>query len=170
MKNIFYKIIVFPFYIFASLRRKLRLFVLTQSGAIIGEGTYLSPRAYIDRHPPGKIEIGRNCFVARNAMVLCHTSVTNGGPKGVWLKYGGRMEFFNVRIGDNVLIGANSVIQPGVKIGNNVVVGSNCVVNKDIPSGVVVGGVPFKIIMKTKDMLKSKCENFDEEDWNRNFE
>ena len=45
----------------------------------------------------------------------------------------------------------------------------NCVVNKDIPSGVVIGGVPFKILMKTKDLLKAKCENFDEIDWDKNF-
>ena len=49
-------------------------------------------------------------------------------------------------IGNNVWIGMNVVVLPGVTIGDNVIVGSNTVVNKDIPSNVVVAGNPFKII------------------------
>lgn len=139
-------------------------------GVKIGAGTYISPKAYIDIHPPGKITIGKNSFIARNAMILCHTSVTKGGPQGVWARYGGKMEFSDVVVGDNVLIGANSVILPGVTVGDNVVIGSNCVVNKNVPDGQVIGGVPYKIIMKTKDLLKMKCPDFDEEHWNNNFE
>ena len=169
MKKLFIKVLFSPLRLYGFLRKKLRLFILIQKGNSIGEGTYISPKAYIDMHPPGKVKIGKNCFIARNAMLLCHTSVTKGGPEGVWIKYGGKMEFFDVEIGNNVLVGANAIIQPGVKIGNNVVVGSNCVVNKNVPSGVVIGGVPFKIITTTKEMLLKKCKNFDEDDWNKNF-
>jgi acetyltransferase-like isoleucine patch superfamily enzyme len=169
MKKLILKIILSPIHLNSFLRKKIRLFILNQKGASIGEGTYISPKAYIDIHPPGKVTIGNNCFIARNAMILCHTSVTKGGPKGVWAHYGGRMEFSNVVIGKNVLVGANAVILPGVTIGNNVIIGSNCVVHKDILSGLVVGGVPYKVIMKTKDLLKNKCDNFNEADWENNF-
>ena len=169
MKKMILNVLFVPLRQYKSLRKKLRLHVLILHGNSIGKGTFISPKAYIDMHPPGKIKIGENCFIARNAMLLCHTSVTKGGPQGAWSKYGGKMEFFDVEIGNNVLIGANAVVQPGVKIGNNVIVGSNCVVNKDVPSGYVIGGVPYKIIMKTKDLLKAKCENFDEADWDKNF-
>lgn len=49
-------------------------------------------------------------------------------------------------IGDNVWIGGNAVINPGVHIGENVVVASGSVVTKDVPDNVIVGGNPAKII------------------------
>ena len=49
-------------------------------------------------------------------------------------------------IGDNVWIGSKATILSGVKIGNNVVVGANSVVTKSIPDNAVVGGIPAKII------------------------
>ena len=51
-----------------------------------------------------------------------------------------------VTIGDNVWLGGRSVITPGVTIGNNVVVAAGAVVVKDVPDNVVVGGNPAKII------------------------
>ena len=47
----------------------------------------------------------------------------------------------------------NVVVLPGVNIGDNVIIGSNSVVNKDVPSNVVVAGNPFRII-KEKDEYK----------------
>lgn len=52
-------------------------------------------------------------------------------------------------IGDNVWIGMNAVILPGVSIGSNVVIGANTVVNQDIPNNVIVAGNPCRIV-KTK--------------------
>lgn len=49
-------------------------------------------------------------------------------------------------IGDDVWIGANAVILPGVTIGKHCVVAAGAVVNKDVPDNCVVGGVPAKII------------------------
>ena len=57
------------------------------------------------------------------------------------LEYG-----ISVTVGDNVWIGGNSVICPGVHIGNNVVIGAGSVVTKDIPSGVIAAGNPAKVI------------------------
>ena len=51
-----------------------------------------------------------------------------------------------IEIGDNVWIGGNVVVLPGVKIGNNVVIGSGSIVTKDIPSNVVAVGNPCKVI------------------------
>ena len=51
-----------------------------------------------------------------------------------------------VIIGDNVWIGSNSTIVPGVVIGNNSIIGAGSVVTKNIPENVVVAGVPAKII------------------------
>lgn len=51
-----------------------------------------------------------------------------------------------ITIGNDVWIGMNSIILPGVKIGNGVTIAAGSVVNKDIPDYAVVGGVPAKII------------------------
>ena len=51
-----------------------------------------------------------------------------------------------VRIGNDVWIGGNVTILPGVTIGNNVVVAAGAVVTKDVPDNCVVGGVPARVI------------------------
>ena len=51
-----------------------------------------------------------------------------------------------VTIGDDIWIGANAVILPGVTIGNHSVVAAGAVVTKDVPSHTLVAGVPAKII------------------------
>ncbi len=51
-----------------------------------------------------------------------------------------------IKIGNNVWIGANSVILPGVNIGDNSVIGAGSIVTKDIPSNVVAVGNPCKVM------------------------
>ncbi|MNO01171.1 Maltose O-acetyltransferase [compost metagenome] len=51
-----------------------------------------------------------------------------------------------VTIGNNVWVGEQAIINPGVTIGNNVVIASGAVVTKDVPDNVVVGGNPARII------------------------
>lgn len=55
-----------------------------------------------------------------------------------------------ISIGNNVWIGAKSVILPGVTIGNNVVVAAGSIVNKNVEENTLVGGVPAKLIKKIK--------------------
>jgi len=55
-----------------------------------------------------------------------------------------------IEIGDNVFVGANSVILPSVKIGDNVVIGAGSVVAKNIPSNTIVVGNPCKVIKEKK--------------------
>lgn len=51
-----------------------------------------------------------------------------------------------ISVGNNVYFGFDCIILPGVKIGNNVVIGAHSLVSRDIPDDVVVGGVPAKVI------------------------
>ena len=51
-----------------------------------------------------------------------------------------------VEIGNDVWIGGNVTILPGITIGNNVVVAAGAVVTKDVPDNCVVGGVPARIL------------------------
>ena len=58
-------------------------------------------------------------------------------------------------IGNNVWLGMNAVVMPGVKIGDNVVIGSNSVVTKDIPDNSIAAGIPCKVL-KEKEKYTGK--------------
>ena len=60
-----------------------------------------------------------------------------------------------VRIGNDVWIGGNVTILPGVTIGNNVVVAAGAVVTKDVPDNTLVGGVPARKIKEIEDDIPS---------------
>lgn len=61
-------------------------------------------------------------------------------------------------IGNNVYIGNNVIILPGVTIGNNVIIGAGAVVSKSIPDNSVAVGVPARVI-KTTDEYFKKIQN-----------
>lgn len=61
-----------------------------------------------------------------------------------------------VKIGDDVWIGANVTILPGVTIGNNVIVAAGAVVTKDVPDNVLVAGVPAKVIKEIEDDIEDR--------------
>lgn len=62
-----------------------------------------------------------------------------------------------IKIGNNVFLGYGTVVLPGVTIGDNVVVGASSVVSKDVPPNTVVAGVPARII-KSVDQYFSSCQ------------
>jgi galactoside O-acetyltransferase len=68
-----------------------------------------------------------------------------GHPVHPDLRRGGTQFSVPVRIGDDVWIGSNVVILPGVTIGNNSVVGAGSVVTRDIPENVVAVGNPCRV-------------------------
>lgn len=61
----------------------------------------------------------------------------------------------SIIIGNNVWIGDNVCVFPGVKIGDNCIIGANTIVNKDVPENSVVAGNPLKIIRKIKSDVES---------------
>lgn len=62
-----------------------------------------------------------------------------------------------ITVGNNVNIGWNAMIMPGVSIGNNVVIGCGAIVTKDVPNNTVVAGVPAKVI----ETIEEYCEKKD---------
>lgn len=100
------------------------------------------------------IEIGDNVTMAPRVHILCHDASTK--------QFLGYTKIGRVNIGDNVFIGAESVILPGVTIGKNVIVGANSTVTHDIPDNSVAAGSPAKIICTLEEYLskeKKRMEN-----------
>lgn len=91
-----------------------------------------------------KLVVGDKVSISHNVKI--YTSAVN---VETLVKTGRKVnEVGNIVIGNNVLIGANCFICPGVNIGDNVVVGANSVVTRDLESNAVYAGAPAKIIRK----------------------
>ncbi len=89
----------------------------------------------------GNIFVGDKVMFGPNVTIATANHPINPELRAKGLQYNK-----DVHIGENVWIGANSVICPGVSIGSNTVIAAGSVVTKDIPEGVVAGGVPCKVI------------------------
>ena len=109
----------------------------------VGEGTVINGNANF-RFKHGEIEIGRNCLIANNVSIVCHSYIIDG----VKQISPNEMYFKNVTIGNYVWIGGGVVVLPGVVIGDNAIIGALSLVTKDIPSNEVWGGVPAKLLYK----------------------
>ncbi|WMT19761.1 acyltransferase [Parageobacillus toebii] len=100
----------------------------------IGEKTALAFMVMPDIMFPEKIQIGRNCIIGYNTTILAHEYLIDEYRLG------------DVIIGDEVMIGANSTVLPGVVIGDRAVVAAGTVVHKDVPAGAFVAGNPMRIV------------------------
>ena len=110
-----------------------------------------------------KVKIGDNCQLAPNVAIYTAGHPVHPDSRNSLYEYG-----IGVTIGDNVWIGGNTVILPGVHIGSNTVIGAGSVVTKDIPDWVIAAGNPCKVIREiTEDDRKYyyKDREFDEEAW-----
>lgn len=90
-----------------------------------------------------KVTIGNNVFIAPNCGIY-----TAHHPIDVLQRNEGLEYASNVVIGNNVWIGGNVTILPGVKIGDNCTIGAGSVVTKDIPANSVAYGNPCKVAKK----------------------
>lgn len=110
-----------------------------------------------------KVTIGDNCQMAPNVAIYTAGHPVHPDSRNSLYEYG-----VEVTIGDNVWIGGNSVILPGVHIGSNTVIGAGSVVTKDIPDWVVAGGNPCKVIRRITEADRKfyyKDREFDDEAW-----
>lgn len=135
-----------------NFRNSLRVFYYRLRGIRIGKYTYISPKAYIDKSGKNLIEIGENCYITRNCIILCHTQEYQGGTLKLW----GSSEIGKVKVGNNVFVGVDCVILPNVTIGDNVVIGAKSLVNSDIPSNSVAFGTPCKKRKNLDEVIRYK--------------
>ena len=119
---------------------------LIKRGMKVGKNFSRQNNVILDPGHCWLIEIGDNVTLAPRVIILCHDASPQRFIKCT--KVG------KVVIGNNVFIGAGTVILPGVKIGDNVIVGANSTITKDIQNNSVVVGTPAKIISSTDEYLK----------------
>ncbi len=107
----------------------------------IGENFYSNHNLVI--LDANKVEFGDNVFIAPNCGFY-----TAGHPLDYETRNKGLEYAKPIKVGNNVWIGGNVVVLPGVTIGDNVVIGAGSVVTKDIPSNSVAVGNPCRVIKK----------------------
>lgn len=125
-------------------------------GAIIGSDCSIHPTVNMGSEPY-LVSIGNHVRINAGTSINTHDG-------GLWVvryihkEYKDVDTFGKVMIGNNVHIGTNAVIMPGVSIGNNCIVGVGAIVTKNVPDNSVVAGVPAKII-ETLDVYIQKNKN-----------
>lgn len=93
-----------------------------------------------------KVRIGKNAQIAPNVSIYTAGHPIHPDSRNSGYEYG-----IEVTIGDNVWIGGNVCIMPGVTVGDNVVIGAGSVVTKDIPDSVIAVGNPCRVVRAITD-------------------
>ena len=114
----------------------------------MGEHCYLQPWNFGTE--PYLISFGNNVHIASGVTFVNHDITA------LMFQYMDKNTNYQERkgpisIGNNVVVGANSIILYDVNIGNNVIIGAGSLVNKDIPDGTVAAGVPCRVIGRFED-------------------
>ena len=105
----------------------------------------------IDGNWPWLISIGDDVTLASNVRILAHDAST--------AKVGAHTKIGVVEIGNNVFIGADSIVLCNTRIGDNVIVGAGSVVTHDIPSNSVYAGNPARFICSYDAYKRKHQEN-----------
>jgi len=111
---------------------KIRLY--RAIGMRMGSRVSVGLGAVVDIFFPEMVSIGDNSIIGYNTVILGHEFLVKELRTGP------------VKVGKNVMIGANVTILPGVEIGDGAVVSACSLVNADVPAGALVGGVPARLL------------------------
>lgn len=108
---------------------------------------------------PFLISIGDNVTITSGVKLITHdgsTALVKNASGSRFQRYG------RITIGNNVFIGVNSIILPGVTIGSNIIIGAGSIVTKDVPDDVVIAGSPAVCLMGIEhyeNKIRRRCVN-----------
>ena len=119
---------------------------LIKNGLRVGKNFRRNEHCIIDESHCWLISIGDDVVLAPRVHILAHDA-------SMWNDLG-YTKIAETKIGNNVFIGAGSIIMPGVEIGDNSIVGAGSVVTKHVPSDTVVAGNPARTIMSKQDFIE----------------
>ena len=141
------------FYMIPTAQQRVAWLKKKDKLAYLGEHVHWQPRKY---PTDGKrLKIHDNVAIAADVEFTMHDIIH-------WVFDGmaGKREFTEyigcIEVHDNVFIGAGSRILPNVSIGPNAIVAAGSMVNKDVPAGVIVGGVPARVIGSFDELKKNR--------------
>lgn len=142
------------------LRARFRKFLLEEYwfddyiklGMKVGSNCSIQPGLIVDVSHCWLIEIGDNVVIAPHVYLLAHDTSTK--------EYIGYTKIGRINIKKNAFIGARATIMPGVTIGENSIIGANSVVIESIPDDVVAVGNPAKVICSLKEYQNKTNEVF----------
>ena len=123
---------------------------LRAMGMQIGNDLSMQPGVVLDESHAWLIHIGNAVTLAPRVVVLAHDASTK--------RRLGYTRVGKVTIGDRVFIGGNSVILPGVRIGDDAIVGAGSVVTTDIPDAHVAAGNPARVLMSTQEYFSKRSD------------
>ncbi len=110
-------------------------------GVTVGEDCRIYVRSFGSE--PSLITIGDRTTITSGVRILTH----DGATSLVKNEGGHRFQrYAAVKIGDDVFVGVNAIILPGITIGSRVIVAAGSVVTRDVASGNIVGGNPARVI------------------------
>jgi acetyltransferase-like isoleucine patch superfamily enzyme len=113
-----------------SLRLKNHLF--RALGMTVGDGVAWGLESTPDVFWPELITVEDDAIIGYDATILCHEFLQEEYRTG------------EVHIGERAMLGAGTVVLPGVRIGADAQVAANSLVDRDVPPGVTVAGVPAR--------------------------
>ncbi len=102
-----------------------------------------------------KVTFGDNVFIAPNCVFSTAGHAIDSEQRGNGLEIA-----LPITVGNNVWIGANVTVLPGVTIGDNTIIGAGSVVTKDVPSNVIAVGNPCKVMRNITEEDKNKYPVF----------
>ena len=112
----------------------------------IGDNSYIGELSTILAYDNCKVIIGKGCSISHNVRMYTQSSIADQDFSNLPLK----SKMGDIIIGNYVWIGANVFINPGIKIGDNSIIGANSVVSNDVEPFSIVGGVPARLIRYKK--------------------
>jgi len=140
---------------FASKIQYLRVLVTNIKGYDIHSSVILERHLHLDRLYPQGIHIQENCLIASGVTILSHDHCKRVNNQPLLTE---------TYIGKRCFIAVGATILPGVKIGDEVIVGAGSVVTRDVPSNVIVAGNPARIIRENIKMNeRAELTNWDSE-------
>lgn len=133
-----------------KIRGEPDLSTLVRNGLKIGKNLNMQNRCLIDRSFCWLITIGDNVTLGNDVHIIAHDASTKRSL--------GFTKIGLVTIGNGSFIGQNSTILPNVKIGDNCIIGAGSVVTKDVPNDSVYAGNPAHFICTIQDYLQKNIE------------
>jgi acetyltransferase-like isoleucine patch superfamily enzyme len=130
------------------------VFASRRLGVKVGEGCRIYTANFGSE--PWLVSIGNHVTVTSGVKFITHDGAA-------WLMRddrGRRFRYAPITLGDEVFIGVNSILMPGVEIQNRCIVAAGSVVAKSVPSGSIVGGVPARIIGSYREYERRALTEF----------